>query len=133
MILVAVFISVVFFYSLIAQRLERTVVTGPMIFTTAGLIVILLMPQLGELEVNRKAFLWLAELGLVMTLFTDATSVNFKVLEDNKYLPIRLLSLGMLLTILLGTVIAFALFRPLSIWEAGVLAAILAPCILQIS
>lgn len=127
MILVAVFISVVFFYSLIAQRLERTVVTGPMMFTTAGVMVILLIPQLGEMEVDRKAFLWLAELGLVMTLFTDATTVNFRVLKDNKYLPLRLLGVGMLLTILLGTIIAFALVGPLSIWEAGVLAAILAP------
>jgi NhaP-type Na+/H+ or K+/H+ antiporter len=42
-------------------------------------------------------------------------------------LPLRLLSVGMLLTILLGAVAARLVFPQLTIWEAGILAAILAP------
>jgi len=42
-------------------------------------------------------------------------------------LPLRLLSIGMLLTILLGAVAASLVFPGLSLWEAGILAAILAP------
>ncbi|MFH0823585.1 MAG: cation:proton antiporter [Pseudomonadota bacterium] len=127
MILVAVFVSVFFLYSLIARRLEQSVVTGPMIFTTAGILAVVVMPELHELEGNRTAFLWFAEIGLVMTLFSDASRVNLQALKADGYLPFRLLSAGMLLTILLGTLIAVALFPSLTVWEAGVLAAILAP------
>ena len=42
-------------------------------------------------------------------------------------LPGRLLSVGMLLTILLGALGALVVFRQLSVLEAGILAAILAP------
>jgi sodium/hydrogen antiporter len=62
-----------------------------------------------------------------MTLFTDAMRVNLRVVKGDGNLPLRLLASGMLLTIVLGTVFALVLFRQLSIWEAGVLAAILAP------
>jgi sodium/hydrogen antiporter len=127
MILLTVFISSVFLYSLVSVRLERTVFTPPMVFTSVGVLVILVSPELAELEVNRKAFLWLAEIGLVMTLFTDATHVNLRSLRTGSNLPLRLLSTGMLLTIALGMVFALILFPEISIWEAGILAAILAP------
>src|SRR5207342_2625418 len=39
----------------------------------------------------------------------------------------RLLSIGMLLTILLGAIASHLIFPHLSVWEAGILAAILAP------
>ena len=42
-------------------------------------------------------------------------------------LPIRLLTTGLLLTIILGAVVARLMFRDLSLWEAGILATILAP------
>jgi NhaP-type Na+/H+ or K+/H+ antiporter len=63
----------------------------------------------------------------VFLLFTDASRISRRVLMGNRGLPVRLLSVGMLLTILLGAVAALAVFRGLSIWEAGILAAILAP------
>jgi len=74
-----------------------------------------------------RTLLKLAEIGLVMTLFTDASHVNRKILRRNKYQPVRLLTTGLLLTILLGALAAMVIFRQLTIWEAGILAAILAP------
>ncbi len=75
----------------------------------------------------RNFLLTLAELGLVLLLFTDASRTSLDVLKDIRNLPSRLLSTGMLLTILLGALGALVIFRQLSIWEAGILAAILAP------
>jgi NhaP-type Na+/H+ or K+/H+ antiporter len=125
--IIAVFILVVLLYSLMSRRLERTVITAPMLFTAAGLLVCLLPPQLSSLELERTELLHIAELGLVMLLFTDATHINLGVLKGNRNLPVRLLSAGMLLTILLGTIFALVVFDGLSLWEAGILAAILAP------
>jgi sodium/hydrogen antiporter len=39
--LVAIFLALVFLYSLISGRLERTVVTAPMLFTAAGMLTLL--------------------------------------------------------------------------------------------
>ena len=76
---------------------------------------------------NVNIFLHLAEIGLVLLLFTDASRTDFKLLRSSGNLPIRLLSTGLLLTIFLGMVVARLVFPDLSLWEAGILAAILAP------
>jgi NhaP-type Na+/H+ or K+/H+ antiporter len=63
----------------------------------------------------------------VLLLFTDASRTDLQVLKNIRSLPVRLLSTGMLLTILLGGLAALVVFHQLSLWEAGILAAILAP------
>lgn len=132
MTLIASFVLLLFLYALISGRLERSVVTAPMIFTLGGVamceFVSQLLNQQGEVrEVIRATFLRAAEVGLVLLLFTDASRTQFQVLKSIRQLPVRLLSVGMLLTILLGTLAAMVLFRQLTLWEAGILAAILAP------
>jgi len=127
MILAIIFISLVFFYSLVSKRLERTVITGPIVFTIAGILVPLFLPNLRELETDQKALLFIAEMGLVLLLFTDASKINLNSLRSIRNLPIRLLSIGMLLSIFLGAIAAMIVFPQLSIWEAAILAAILAP------
>jgi NhaP-type Na+/H+ or K+/H+ antiporter len=127
MILVAAFVLTVFAYSLFSERLERTVLTAPILFTAAGALILLLPEALRELALDRKVLLLIAEVGLVMTLFTDATRINPHMLKGNRNLPIRLLGIGMLPTILLGAVGAMIVPIGLSWSEAGILAAILAP------
>ena len=124
--LLVIFICLLFLFSLVSGRLEKTVVTAPIIFTLAGIVV---FPAIGTIEsqLDTKAFLNLAEIGLVLLLFTDASRTDLKVLSDFRALPIRLLSSGMLLTILLGALAAKLVFPQLSPWEAGILGAILAP------
>jgi NhaP-type Na+/H+ or K+/H+ antiporter len=125
--IIAVFVTLVFFYSLVSRRLEQTVITAPIVFTAAGILLILALPGLHEIDMQREGLLKLAEIGLVMLLFTDATHINLKTLISREHLPLRLLSIGMLLTILLGAVAAHLIFPQLSVWEVGILAAILAP------
>jgi len=125
--IITIFLVLVFLYSLVSRQLERTVVTTPIVFTTVGFLIFLMPPWLIPLDLDRKAFLLIAEIGLVMTLFTDAAHINLQVLKGNGSLPVRLLSTGMLLTILLGAITALAVLRGLTLWEAGILAAILAP------
>ena len=125
--IIAVFILLLLLYCLVSCRLDRTVITAPILFTTAGLLICLLPPELSALELERKELLHIAEVGLVMLLFTDAAHINLGVLRGNRNLPVRLLSVGMLLTILLGVVFALLIFDGMTPWEAGILAAILAP------
>ena len=123
----AAFVSLLFLYSLASRRLERTIVTAPIVFTVAGMLMFPALPEIQRAGVDRSILLHLAEIGLVLLLFTDASCTDLNVLRSVGNLPVRLLSIGMLLTILLGAVAARLLFPRLSIWEAGILAAILAP------
>ncbi|MDN0073637.1 cation:proton antiporter [Crenobacter sp. SG2303] len=128
MAIIAAFISLVFLYSLVSRRLERTVVTAPILFTSAGAALMAISTEaLNELALDLKSLLLIAELGLVMTLFTDASRVSPNLLKGHANLPIRLLSTGMLLTILLGTLCAMLVFGELTWQEAGILSSILAP------
>ena len=127
MTLLVIFIGLIFLYSLVSARLEKTILTAPILFTAAGMLVLLLLPEFRTVKGNLEIFLRVAEVGLVMLLFTDASRTDLRVLKSIRNLPVRLLSAGMLLTIILGAVGAAAVFPQLSIWEAGILAAILAP------
>jgi sodium/hydrogen antiporter len=128
MLVVAVFVAVVFVYSLLSGRLERTVLTAPILFTAAGALLASVSPEaLAEFSLDRKGFLLVAELGLVMTLFHDSTQIRLASLKGSESLPARLLSAGMLLTIALGALAARLVFPGLSWWEAGILSSILAP------
>jgi sodium/hydrogen antiporter len=123
----AVFVSLFFLYSLVSRRLEQTIVTAPIMFTTAGMLMLPALPAILRFGVNTSALSWLAETGLVLLLFTDASRTDMATLRSIGNLAVRLLSVGMLLTILLGSVAARLVFPHLSNWEAGILASVLAP------
>jgi len=127
MIPLAVFLSLLFLYSLTSGRLQRTIVTAPIVFTVAGMLMFPALQGILRAGFTANAALHLAEVGLVMLLFTDASRTDLNVLRSIRNLPARLLSTGMLLTIFLGAVAARLVFPRLSIWEAGILSAILAP------
>ena len=124
---IVTFIALVFVYSLVSERLGRTVITPPILFTCAGFLAFMFLPAIHDPSSKRDIFLHLAEIGLVLLLFTDASRTNLHVLKSIRSLPARLLSTGMLLTLLLGTLGALVVFRKLTVWEAGILGAILAP------
>ena len=127
MIPLLVFFAVLFVYSLASRRLERTVVTAPIIFTVAGMLMFPSLAGIMKAGGTPDILLHVAEIGLVLLLFTDASRTDLKVLHSIRNLPARLLSTGMLLTILLGAVVAKLVFPQLSFWEAGILSSILAP------
>ncbi|HEY8240663.1 MAG TPA: cation:proton antiporter, partial [Kiritimatiellia bacterium] len=109
------------------RRLERTVITAPMVFALLGLALGFFIPSHGDPHGRINLLLKVAEVGLVLVLFTDASRTDLKVLKSIRALPTRLLSTGMLLTIGLGMLAAKLILPGLSVWEAGALAAILAP------
>ncbi len=125
--LLAVFVLLLFLYSLVSRRLERTIVTAPIAFTAVGMVTWLVLPEPQSVGADAGILLHLAEIGLVLLLFTDASRTDLRVLRGAYSLPTRLLTTGMLLTMLLGALAARLVFPGLSIWEAGILAAILAP------
>jgi NhaP-type Na+/H+ or K+/H+ antiporter len=114
-------------YALFSRRLSRTAITGPMLFVAAGLI--LGSDGLGILDTtpDTEAVTTLLELTLAIVLFSDANAINSTAWREEAFVPGRLLLVGMPLTIVLGLAAAVALFTDLGIWEAALIAAILAP------
>jgi NhaP-type Na+/H+ or K+/H+ antiporter len=71
--------------------------------------------------------LLLGEIALALVLFTDAARINLSALRQNEALPLRLLGIGMPLTIAFGTATAALLLTDLSFWEAAIVGTVLAP------
>ena len=119
--------AVVFAFGLVSRRLEGTVLTAPIVFVVAG--AILGPAGLGLVEVNLDdhTVLLVGEIALALVLFTDAARINLSALRQNEGLPLRLLGIGMPLTIALGTASAALLLTDLTFWEAAIVGTVLAP------
>jgi sodium/hydrogen antiporter len=69
----------------------------------------------------------LAEATLALVLFSDASRINLSELRRDANVPIRLLAIGLPLTIALGALAAATIFGQLSVEEALIVAVVLAP------
>jgi len=69
----------------------------------------------------------LLEVALLAVLFTDACAVRWSALRRDDALPLRLLGLGLPLTMVVGTIAAWVLLPGLTVWELALVAVVLAP------
>ena len=123
----AILAAFLLIYSAFAGRVERSWISGPIVFTGIGFV---LGPDgLGVIRINigGEGLRILAEMTLAMVLFTDAANADFGVVRRNLGLPERLLLIGLPLTIVLGFVAAAIVFPSLATLELALLAAMLAP------
>jgi NhaP-type Na+/H+ or K+/H+ antiporter len=127
MTLLVIFLVLVFLFSLVSGRVERSVVTGPMVFAAAGLLVYSALPEACTLEITSPVVQAVAELTLAVALFSAATHTSLREVTRESQLPIRLLGIGMPLAILAGTLVAVLLLGDIPLWEAAILATVLAP------
>lgn len=114
-------------YGLVSARLERSPITGPMVFVAAGLLLWrfgLLGADDGPFD--HAFFDTVATLTLILVLFIDASRIRPGLLRREGSLPARLLGVGLPLTVVAGTALGVWLLG-LPLWSAAVLATILAP------
>jgi NhaP-type Na+/H+ or K+/H+ antiporter len=112
-------------YSLVAGRLERTPISGPIIFLSFGLLAGSLGLGWLELDVGRHELRVLADLTLALVLFIDAANANMLVLRRHAAIPVRMLLFGLPMTIALGMVAGMWLFDQFGLWELAILATML--------
>lgn len=124
---VAILAAVVLVYSVVAGRVGRSWVSGPILFTAAGLIVGPLGFSVLHLDITAADLRALAEAALAMVLFTDAAQADLAVVRRTVGLPERLLLIGLPLTIVLGFIVAISVFDGLDLFAAALLATLLAP------
>src|SRR4051812_27488432 len=98
-----------------------------MVFTAAGLLVG--SEALGSIDVAPagESVKLLAEATLVLVLFADASRIDLRALRGELGVPLRLLAIGLPLTLAAGFLVALVLLPDLAWPEALLLAVILAP------
>jgi NhaP-type Na+/H+ or K+/H+ antiporter len=114
-------------YAITSQRLERLGVTAAMVFVAIG--VALGESGTGIVPVDPHApwLLAVAEITLALLLFSDAARLRLREVGGDPRPVGRLLFIGLPLSILAGTLLAFGVF-PSSGWAvAALIAALLAP------
>ena len=116
-----------FLYSLIASRLEQSRLNGALVYVLAGFVFSTHVLGWVNIEIGGEALKTLAELTLALVLFTDSANTNLVTLRRVEKIPIRLLLIGLPLTIALGMGLGALVFPALGFFEVALLATILAP------
>ena len=96
-------------------------------FVAAGVLLGPALFGVAEFALDEHTVLLLSEIALAVVLFTDAAQTNLRALRQNEALPLRLLGIGMPLTIALGAGVAALLLTDLTFWEAAIVGTVLAP------
>jgi sodium/hydrogen antiporter len=114
-------------YTLVASRLDRWWITGPMVFVAAGVILGPGGLDVLPLSLTNETVLTITELTLALLLFSDASTVRLQEVEGDAGLPRRLLFVGLPLTVVVGALLAYLIFPEVGLAAAALIATILAP------
>ena len=114
-------------YALVAARLDRFSVGPALALVAIGILVSEDVLGPISLEPEAEAVKVLAELTLTLLLFADASTIRTSALRQDAAPVARLLVIGLLLTILLGTAAGLLLFPGVPLGIALLLGSILAP------
>jgi sodium/hydrogen antiporter len=122
-----VFFIILLFVAIFSGLIGKLPISFQMIFVVVGMFIGWLVT--GYVDVTKPPYSTLifliAEIALVLVLFSDASRVGLKALENN--LSTRLLTIGLPITIILGVIIATLIFPGIPWWVAGIIGAALAP------
>ncbi len=111
----------------VSKRLAGSPITPAILFASIGILVGPKVLDEVDLSSSGSTVRTLAAATLALVLFSDASRIDLRKLRGEFSLPLRLLGIGLPLTIGLGAVAGAVIFDQLSFWEAVILAVVLAP------
>ncbi len=117
--------AAIFVWGALAARLERADLTAPIVFVAVGALLAWL--HLFDAPSAPETLKPLVEVTLVWVLFSDAARVRIRNLRRDVGACVRLLGVGLPLTVLAGWGLAYWIFPAADIWLALLVAAALAP------
>jgi NhaP-type Na+/H+ or K+/H+ antiporter len=122
---ILVILFCVFVYALLAKRLSSTVITAPMVFLALGFGIS--QTDILPVEDSSEVLYLVAEIALVVLLFLDASQINVNHLRKHNSWSLRMLLIGLPLSVAIGTLVGLLFFPAWSIALIGLTAAIMAP------
>jgi NhaP-type Na+/H+ or K+/H+ antiporter len=114
-----------FLWGILSGRLARADLTAPIVFVAVG--AVFAVAGLVDMHTATVTLKPLVEVTLVWVLFSDAAGVPFGEVRHDVGRIVRLLVIGLPLTVLAGWALAYWFFPGLGIWLALLVAAALAP------
>lgn len=127
MVMLGVFAAAVLAYALFSRRLGRWSVTPQIVCMATGLVLGLAIADLPLEPEGGENLRLVGEFALVLCLFSDASRIHIRSLRGSAVVPIRLLLIGLPLTIVLGIAFGLVVLPGLGLLAAFLLAALLAP------
>jgi len=123
----AILAAIVLVYGAVAGRLEKSPLSGALVFVGIGLLLGPVGFGVLDISVEAGELRMLAELTLALVLFVEAADADLGVLRHSFRIPTRLLMIGLPLSIVLGFVLGIPIFQDLTLLEVALLATMLAP------
>ncbi len=114
-------------YALVSQKVDRSFVAPALIFMLLGMALGPFGLHLLDAGPGTEGYTTLAQLALTVILFNQAANLNFNRIRVHGPVALRLLIVGIPLTVMLGALTAAVLLPVLPWWEAVCLAAVVAP------
>ncbi len=111
----------------VSKRIRNTVITLPMLYVLFGLFVGLVFTEHIELSFEDPVVHTISALALMMVLAIDGSRIKLSSFSRDHNLPVRLLLIGLPLTIAIGTILGAAMFKGMEFWAVAILAVILTP------
>ena len=116
----SIVLATIFLWGVLSARAERLLLSGPIVFVTAGYVFSEVLGLL-QLDTEHEVVKVVAEITLVWVLFSDAAKVDPQAVRSDLGWYVRLLGIGLPLTIALGTLVAVGVLDvdpgPLCSWE----------------
>ena len=116
-----------FCLGLFSRLADRSPITAPMVFVGVGLLFGPLGLGVFAVEMNTTVVSVIAEITLVLVLFVGASVIDVRSLLKGYKIPVRLLFIGLPLTMFLGAIIARQFFPGMNPWLLTMMAFILSP------
>jgi NhaP-type Na+/H+ or K+/H+ antiporter len=117
----------IFGYGLFSQAASRSPITAPMVFVTVGILLSPLMLDVFNVKLTAEPVKIITEITLILVLFIDSSTIDIRSLLHHWKIPVRLLFIGLPLTMLLGSISAYVLFPEINLWLILMMTFILSP------
>ena len=127
MLTIGLFFAGLLAYALVSRSLDRVSVTAQIVMLVLGVGLGIMAKGTSEELFDTELLGVAGELALILALVVDAARIDFAALRRTATLPLRLLAIGLPLTIVVGTLVALVILPGLSLVEAVILATLLAP------
>jgi len=117
----------VFCYAVVSDVVRRSYLAPALIFVIAGMALGSDTLDLIDIDPDTESFTVLAQVALTVILFNQAARLDLGALRRGRRVSLRLLIIGIPVSVALGTATALLLLPVLPVWEAVCLAVIVAP------
>ena len=114
-------------YAVVSGLVKRWYIAPALIFVAFGMVLGPFGFRVIEAAAHTESFTILAQLALTVILFNQAAMLDLPSVVRRGHITVRLLAIGIPLSIVLGTVVALLVMPVMPLWEAVCLATIVVP------